>query len=315
MDTTTTPRVSIGLPVFNGERFLEETLGSLLSQTYPDFELIISDNASTDQTEAICRAYAAKDRRVLYSRYEKNLGAARNYNRVFELSRGEYFKWAAADDLCAPNFLQQCVDTLDREPQAVVCYAKTKIIDECGKILCGDNNSLNLQSPVARQRFLQFLRAVGECNAVFGLIRSAALKRTRLIGNYIASDTCLLAELSLYGKMVEIPEYLFFRRDHPRASSRNRSQDQQLEFFDPKLKGRVVLPKWRRVFENWVAVERAPIPLYEKAWLSAYLAYSVLLGRNGHGRELLAAAKQLWRKSSRHREIACDGKGTAIIHN
>lgn len=291
---TTSPHVSIGLPVYNGEPFLEATLDSLLAQTYPDFELIISDNASTDRTERICRAYAAKDRRIVYQRNEKNLGAAWNYNRVFELSRGEYFKWAAADDLCAPDFLQRCTEILAREPRVVVCYAKTKIIDAQGEILRDDDNGLNLQAPTARQRFLQLMRSLGECNAVFGVIRSPILKRTRLIGNYIASDSCLLAELSLHGRIFEIPEYLFFRRDHPMASSRNRGQDQQLEFFDPALKGRIVLPKWRRAFENFISVKCAPIAIREKAFLFAYLAYSIVIRRNGYGRELHAAAKQIW---------------------
>ena len=107
------PRVSIGMPVFNGENYLAEALDSLLTQTFSDFELIISDNASTDKTEEICRAYAVRDQRIRYFRNQENLGASRNYNRVFELSSGEYFKWAAHDDLCAPEFLGRCVDVLD----------------------------------------------------------------------------------------------------------------------------------------------------------------------------------------------------------
>jgi glycosyltransferase involved in cell wall biosynthesis len=289
------PRVSIGLPVFNGEPFLEATLNALLAQTYPDFELIISDNASTDQTEAICREYAAKDRRMFYHRHEKNLGAARNYNRVFELSRGEYFKWAAADDLCAPDFLARCVEVLDHDPEIVVCYAKTKIIDAHGAILGEYEHDLSVQSVVATRRFLQVMRSLQECNAVFGLMRSNILRRTGLIGNYIAADGSLLAELSLYGKIYQLPAPLFFRRDHPQASSRNRRQDQQLEFFDPRLKGRIVFPKWRRVFENFVAVKRAPLLRREKVPLLAYLAYRIVFGRNGYGRELVAAAKQFLR--------------------
>jgi glycosyltransferase involved in cell wall biosynthesis len=290
------PRVSIGLPVFNGEKFLEQTLEALLEQTYENFELIISDNASTDRTSEICRTYAAKDRRIFYYRHCENMGAARNFNRVFEWSRGEYFKWAAVDDLCAPSFLQCCVEVLDRQRDAVICHPLTKIIDAQGLVLGDAPNRLNLQSPLPRQRFMQFLRITGECNAVFGLIRSSALERTNLMGNYIASDTGLLAELSLYGKIIEIPEYLFFRRDHPAASSRNKGQTQLLEFYDPKLKGRIVFPKWRRIYENWVAVVRAPVPLQEKALLFSYLVYSIIGGRNGYGKELLGVTKQLWRR-------------------
>ena len=103
--TADRPRVSIGLPVYNGENFLEFALDSILGQTFQDFELIISDNASTDATESICRRYAAKDSRIRYYRNPNNQGAAQNYNRVFALARGEYFKWAAHDDVCKPNYL------------------------------------------------------------------------------------------------------------------------------------------------------------------------------------------------------------------
>ena len=96
------PRVSIGLPVYNGDNYLAETLDSILAQTFTDFELIISDNGSTDRTEAICRRYAAQDHRVRYVRNPSNLGAARNYKRAFELARGEYFKWNGHDDPLAP---------------------------------------------------------------------------------------------------------------------------------------------------------------------------------------------------------------------
>jgi glycosyltransferase involved in cell wall biosynthesis len=290
---TAFPRVSIGLPVFNGERFLEETLNSLLEQTFTDLELIISDNASTDQTERICRAYAAKDRRIRYYRNEKNLGAAQNYNRVFALATGEYFKWAAADDLCAPDFLKRCVEILDREPQVAVSHSRTKIIDAHGRVINYDESRLHLQAPSPSKRFLQLMRSLRKCNTVFGLIRSSILKRTRLIGNFIASDSCLLAELALYGKFYEIPEYLFFRRDHAGASSRNRGRDQQLEFFDPQLKGKLVLPKWRRIFENSASVYRAPIKLREKMFLWTYLGYSIVLGRNGYGTELRNVLKEM----------------------
>jgi glycosyltransferase involved in cell wall biosynthesis len=294
MGTTTTPRVSIGLPVFNGEQFLEAALDSLLQQTYPDFELIISDNASTDRTEAIARAYAAKDQRVFYFRNEENLGAARNYNRVFELSCGEYFKWAAADDLCAPDFLRRCVEILDRYPDVVVCYPQTQIIDGDGRIIENYEHHLQLQSPVARDRFLELVRSLRECNAVFGLLRASVLKNTRLIGNYIGSDNCLLAELSLHGKFFEVPEYLFFRRHHPGASSSNKGVDEQLEFFDPRLKGRIVFPWWRRKVEEFLSIVRAPIGRRDKLALSVDLTANILYGWKTYGTELQLGLRQYW---------------------
>lgn len=135
------PRLSIGLPVFNGDKFLNKAIDSLLAQTFEDFELIISDNASTDKTEEICRTYAEKDQRIRYYRNEKNIGCARNFNRVFKLSSAEYFKWAAHDDLHAPNFLMKCVEVLDQNPSVILCHSQVYIIDEYGKFL--QNYDLN----------------------------------------------------------------------------------------------------------------------------------------------------------------------------
>ncbi len=126
------PRVSVGLPVYNGADYVAEAIKSILGQTYQDFELLIQDNASTDATENICRAYAARDPRVSYVRNLRNVGAAANYNLVFERARGHYFKWAAHDDVCAPDFLVRCVGALDRDPAVVLCCGQTRLINDDG---------------------------------------------------------------------------------------------------------------------------------------------------------------------------------------
>src|SRR5919112_5909956 len=105
---TARPRVTIGLPVYNGERFLEQALDGLLAQTFTDFELIISDNASTDRTPEICQAYAARDSRIRYVRQPENIGAGPNHNILVPMARGEYFKWASHDDLYDPDLVAKC---------------------------------------------------------------------------------------------------------------------------------------------------------------------------------------------------------------
>src|SRR5207244_11742434 len=126
------PRLSIAVPVRNGGRFIGQTLDSLLAQNYSDFELIISDNASTDQTEAVCQAYAVRDRRIRYHRSSQDFGSARNYNYLFQQARAEYFKWAAADDLYAPEFVGRCTEVLEHDPSVVLASAKPRFIDEHG---------------------------------------------------------------------------------------------------------------------------------------------------------------------------------------
>lgn len=104
------PKVSVGLPVYNGEKYLPQAIKSLLAQTFAEFELIICDNASTDRTQEISRTFTKRDQRIRYHRNPNNLGAAANFNLSFRLSSGEYFKWAA-DDLCAPEFLASLTPT------------------------------------------------------------------------------------------------------------------------------------------------------------------------------------------------------------
>lgn len=260
-------RVAIGLPVYNGEKYLVQTLDSILAQTFEDFDLVISDNASTDRTEEISRDYAGRDRRVRYHRNEKNLGAARNYNRVFELATAEYFKWAAHDDLMAPGYIERCVDVLDGEPNVVLCYPKTRIIDEEGKSKEDYFDNLHLDSLRAHERFRHVLfELTGECNAVFGLIRRETLRRTNLIGNFHSSDIVLLAELAMRGEFYEIGETLFFRRDHPDTSVRlHRSKQDRAAWFDPEKAGRYSMPMWRWLIEFTKAVRRVPMDLTEKS--------------------------------------------------
>ena len=218
------PRVSIGMPVFNGEKYLKEALDSILAQTYRDFELIISDNASTDHTQQICLEYATKDSRIRYYRNEKNLGAPKNYNRVFELSSGEYFRWAAYDDVLAPEYLQKCIGILDRDPSIVLCHSRTGRIDEHGTLVGYYNQGMlrRIGSWKPHERFRDLISLFFNCYLVFGVIRASSFRKTPLHGSYIGADRNLLAEIGLMGRIHEIPECLFFERHHPDSYSANR---------------------------------------------------------------------------------------------
>ncbi|MBN1479375.1 glycosyltransferase [candidate division KSB1 bacterium] len=295
--------VSIGMPVYNGQRFLRKAIESLLHQTFENFELIISDNASTDATPEICQDYARHDRRIRFIRNTTNLGAAKNYNRVFELSSGMYFKWAAADDCCAPNFLARCVAVLEKETNVILAYPKTKIIDENDEEIAEYDDGIHLKSLSAAGRFLQFMYCVGECNAVFGLLRSDGLKKTRLIGNYIGADVCLLAELSLLGRFYEIPDYLFFRRHHSEASSAKKDVQSQLLFYDPAKNKRFVLPKWRHFFEHYKSIKRVDIPATQKILPALYIFGSLIVDNKTYRRELAGALKRVLRSGTSHKKI------------
>jgi glycosyltransferase involved in cell wall biosynthesis len=214
-----TPHVSIGMPVFNGEKYLKEALDSILAQTYRDFELIISDNASTDRTEQICRKYATEDSRIRYYRNERNIGCPKNFNRVFELSSGELFKWAAYDDVHAPEFLRKCVSVLDKDPSVVLCHSRTGRIDERGRFLGNyDQRTLwRICSWKPHERFGDLISISYPKGMVYGVGRATSYRKTPLLESYIGADRNLMAEIGLMGRIIEIPEYLFFRRDHPEA--------------------------------------------------------------------------------------------------
>ena len=227
--------VSVGIPVYNGEKYLAATLDSLLAQSLQDFEIVISDNASTDRTAEICRSYQNKDQRVRYFRSEQNAGAAWNHNRVFELSRAPLLKWAACDDLHEPLFLERCVAALHDDPGIVLSHTYVKMIDERGETLrfdperdcLIDRSGRPVPSPdrnhVAEQlqpevRFRDVLSHVWWCYQSFGVLRRDAFFKTSGHGNYWGADKVLLAELALQGRFHQIREPLFAQRIHDGCS-------------------------------------------------------------------------------------------------
>ena len=272
------PRVSIGMPVYNSERFLPETLDSLLTQTFADFELIISDNASADRTEEICRTYAAQDRRIRYLRNETNIGVYKNFNRVFLASSGEYFKWACADDVCHNNLVARCLEVLENDPNVVLVYAKARFIDEAGKSLERADPGWNLQSDAAVERLRYVIYARHVINAFSGLMRTTELAKTRLFPTYKIGDYRLLGDLSLRGKFFEIPEYLFFRRIHQNASGQTPNGEWQKEYL-PERYGRPGLPSWRICFDYLTIVMRSQLKVSQKLSLIGSILYRIRLER------------------------------------
>lgn len=267
------PRISIGMPVYNGERFLSEALNAILAQTYEDFEVIISDNASTDSTQEICKAYAARDRRIKYYRNERNIGGHKNFNRVFQLATGEYFRWATHDDLCAPESLERCIEVLEQNSDVVLCYTKTKLIDERGAILDQnyDENPLLTNSPQPHVRFRNLIvdsfsrRYRGQ--QLYGVMRTNAAATTPLLGDYSGADLVFIARMSLLGKFYEVPEYLFFNRNHSQRSTQGAMASPYLRaaWFNPNDKeGKLVFPKWSVFFGYLNSIKEVPLSFSEQ---------------------------------------------------
>jgi glycosyltransferase involved in cell wall biosynthesis len=286
-----TPLVSIGLPVYNGGRYLRETLDSLLSQTFIDFELVVCDNASTDNTGHICREYAAQDSRIRYLRNETNVGIYRNCNRVIELAIGKYFKLAAADDLCHPTLLARCVEVLEANPDVVATYAKTRFIDADGDWLPVEDPGWHLISDDPRER-LGFVLVSGHyVNVFFGMVRKEALSKTRLFPLYPGGDCSLLGELSLEGKFVELPDYLFFRRFHPAAASQNNDPEWQSVYYTGRSGG-AEMPLFRVCFDHLRTILNSRLSLRQKASCLGVMGRRMLHSRHSLVDELRIASKR-----------------------
>ncbi|NNC38837.1 MAG: glycosyltransferase family 2 protein [Hyphomonadaceae bacterium] len=213
------PIVTLGMPVYNGENFIREAIESILAQTFQDFELIITDNASTDATAAIVEEYVKADPRVQYVHNGKNIGAAANYNVSFNLARGKYMKWCAHDDRISPNFLEACVKHLESDPTLSLAFASTTGINTDGDLVDAEGHETpSLMDPDPSKRFMDAITLAGTCFPIFGLFRMSMLKTSTLHRPYYGSDRGLIAEMAALGKYLRVDEATFYNREHMQRS-------------------------------------------------------------------------------------------------
>jgi glycosyltransferase involved in cell wall biosynthesis len=258
------PTVSIGLPVYNGQDFLEQALNSIVSQTYKSIEIIISDNCSTDNTSSICKKFTESDNRIRYYRQSRNLGAGPNYNFVFNKSNGKYFKWAAHDDYLDANALELCIEILEKDKDVVLAYAIPVDVDFEGRILKNCKRATPYNQPV-HERFWTMIGGGHNCTEIFGVIRSSVLRKTKLIRSYTDSDRTLLGELALLGKIVQLDRSFFYRRVHPSKSDKiYSSYFKRAEWFNAKNIDKITLSAWQQLW-NWVyAIAVYPLSFGDK---------------------------------------------------
>jgi glycosyltransferase involved in cell wall biosynthesis len=262
------PPLSVGLPVYNGAGYLAESIDALLGQSYPDFELIISDNASTDGTLDICRDYARRDARVRYYRQPANIGLAPNHNFVVAKAAGALFKWAAGDDLYARDLLERCVAALETDPRVVLAHAWTAMIDGAGTVTEANTYPLASSAPRAPDRFRSLLFDSGGDDDG-GVMRTDVLRRTAMKESYHHADRTIIAELCLHGPFYQVPDWLYFRRDHPdRAERACPTVRARCANMDPRRADRLRNPAVRLYGEYvWgyvAAIRRAPLTAAER---------------------------------------------------
>ena len=246
--------VSLGLPVFNGENFIAPCIESILEQSYSNFELLISDNHSTDATSKICQDYQRRDPRIRYIRQATNLGAARNYNLVRREARGEFFKWVAHDDLLRADCLEESVRRLREQPTAVLCYSAVAVIDSDGVVIHLDRAELvGTGSSSPAQRFAPAVMDEHLCLGVYGVIRNASLAGYGNYTSYDGTDRAIIARWALQGPFVYHPEPLISLRSHPGRYVRSARANPRdvLPWWDPDLAGKTT-SHTRRLLADYV---------------------------------------------------------------
>ncbi len=305
---TTVPRLSIGLPVYNGERYLGEAIESVLDQTYEDYELIISDNASTDQTASICKQFRNQDSRIRYFRQAKNIGLAPNHNFVISQARGKFFKFAHHDDLSAPELVARCVDALDRHPEAVLAYTGSAVIDSAGMIQQTIDHSESTSLPRAPDRFRSMLDGWEDWYG--GVVRLKAMRAIAPHDSYHFADRVYPTELALHGTFFMVPECLFFRRSHVEQAGRQADLRGRCTILDPRRGKRIMHPV-ARLYSEYLwgyvrAIRHAPLTPSEKRECYGTLA-------RWAGTRFIPVLNRARSKKGLMSEVALDGAVTTSV--
>ncbi len=259
---SSTPKISIGMPAYNSAATIRDAIESLLGQSFGDFELIVSDNSSTDCTLAIVRSLAEHDRRIRYVCQAENIGANRNYSSVARVARGKFFKWASSSDACAPTFLEKCLISLEQNEDAVVAVPRTRLFagDLTTAIDYMHDVEILHSSPLARLIKLTSGKRLN--NAVNGLIRMEALRRTRLIEPFYHADVVLMGHLAMLGKIILVDEFLYYRRMEVATATTLQDATAWRKHHYPEMSGRVLFQSWKNCL----------------GWIYAWIATSMPIG-------------------------------------
>ena len=282
-------KVSVGVPVFNGEKYLKTSLDSLVKQTYKNLEIIISDNGSTDKTKDICEQFAKCYENIHYYRCEKNRGLAWNHNNTFYLSTGGYFFWFSYDDILHEEYIEKCVDIYTKYSGISVVYSKIKIIDKLGYTIPMKENALDLFACNIYNRFKLCLSPMQYYHSIhYGIIKRDILSKIKLLDDSLGADRCFVARLSLMGKIYQIPEYLFFRRRHENNFG---TIHKEMTVYRPGEKNNFVFTKWKLFYEDFKTIFQTDQPIFVKTGLFFTILNWWLKNRKIFIREIIKNSK------------------------
>jgi glycosyltransferase involved in cell wall biosynthesis len=287
-------KVIIGLPVFNGQKYLGAAIESHLSQSFSDFDLVISDNGSTDATPEICADYAGKDKRVKYLRSAENRGILWNHRRVLDAieSPSQYFRWAGADDIMGPGLLQAMVTALDTRSEVVAVMPDTKNIDDHGEIIGSMDRVLDLQSSDVFERAHDVLVASYQHVVAYGLLRASTLRLMRTRPNYVGWDPVFIWELALRGQIVQTAGPVLLRRFHPGSISRVKTVKEMRKWVEPTSKSGMNFPHWAWAYERARVLMACPLPTRDRLRIGKFLARVTLWQRGALAHDVTQAARR-----------------------
>jgi len=287
-------RVISGLPVYNGQKYIAAAIESHLAQSFGDFQLVISDNGSTDATPDICADYARRDDRVTLLRSPENRGILWNHRRVMDAieSGDQYFRWAGADDIMEPGLLQAMVSILDQRPEVASVVPDTRNIDDDGNVIGTMPRSLDLQSTDVYQRAHDVLVAKYQHVIAYGLLRASILRTMRTLPNYPGWDAVFTWEFALRGQMVQTDGTYLLRRFHAGSISRVKSAKELRKWVEPNARTGMSFPHWTWAYEHLRALMAVPMSPRDRWRAGRFLARVTLWQRGNLYRDVMQAARR-----------------------
>ncbi|MGI9659445.1 MAG: glycosyltransferase family 2 protein [Gaiellaceae bacterium] len=265
------PLVSVALPVYNGADYVASCIDGVLSQTYGQLELVIADAGSSDDTEAICRSYAANDQRVKYARAASYRGVHENYQAALEGASGDFVCFVAADDAIEPRFIEKCMNAHLANGKLALVFATTAEIPDTWKPEADipvdttyEDDTLELDSPRVSTRLRELIRHLHACNAFNGVHRTETIRATLPFGAHQGWDRVTLAAIVMRGRCLQLPEHLQYRRVHEEQVSKGLYGERAERLFNRKLPELAYLESVNLFFKHLRAVVKAPIGLGDK---------------------------------------------------
>jgi len=253
MASESPPKISIGMPAYNSERTIASAIDSLLAQSFKDFELIVSDNASSDSTLEIVQRFAAADPRIQLVRQAQNIGANANYTYVARCARGKYFKWASSSDWYDSTFLERCIEFLELNNDAVLAYPRTRVFQNIPSKYLEYDSDIDVCEENPEDRLMHVIRKIRLNNVMNGLIRTEYLRKTRYIERYPSADVVLVGNLALLGKLKLLPEPLYYRRMESETSTSLMSPEAIERHHYPNPTIRSLFPSWK-LYIGWMRI-------------------------------------------------------------